>query len=123
MPAVRGLRRRPVGRRRRPVVRALRRAPPRWSRAHPRRGDGALARFAELTGGHLTPASPPVHRAVRANAAIANVRAFEAAGAARDPDAFVNLIADEATMVEHPTGGAECDRSQILGIWRSFLGR
>ncbi len=59
-------------------------------------------------------------RRVRPNAAFANVRAVEAAMAARNTDAFEHLIADNATSLNHSTG-AELDRSQLRHSMRSFL--
>jgi class 3 adenylate cyclase/ketosteroid isomerase-like protein len=78
----------------------------------------ALARFDELTAGPMV--ARPVPPRVRPNAAVANVRRFEAALAARDTDAFEELLAEDAVMVEHPMGG-EFDRTQLLRVWHTFL--
>ncbi len=75
----------------------------------------ALARFDALTTEPPRPA-----RRVRPNAATANARRVEAAVAARDADAFEQLIGDDATELHHPTG-SEFDRPQMLRSWRTFL--
>ncbi len=77
----------------------------------------ALARFDELTA---RASAPAVRRRVRPNAAIANVRAVEAAVAARNADALDPLVGDNAASLDHSTG-AELDRPQVLRSWRSFL--
>jgi ketosteroid isomerase-like protein len=74
--------------------------------------DEARARFAAI-------AAPPSRR-VRANAATANNARFAAALTARDGDAISNLMAEDAEIVEHPTG-AVYDREGVLRSIRSLL--
>jgi ketosteroid isomerase-like protein len=68
------------------------------------RAEQALARFDELTA-PLAPA-----RRVRANAATAHAARMDAAVAARDLDAFLALLADDAQAVHHQTGTLYAER-------------
>ena len=77
------------------------------------RDAGGRAPGIERTGEAHPAQANPVRRRVRENAAIANLRAVEAAAAARNTDAFEHLFGDGAASLDHTTG-AERDRAQIL---------
>jgi ketosteroid isomerase-like protein len=68
------------------------------------RAEQALARFDELTA----PLAPV--RRVPANAATAHAARMDAAVAARDLDAFLDLLADDAQAVHHQTGTLYAER-------------
>jgi class 3 adenylate cyclase len=74
------------------------------------RRDDALARFEALS-----PALPRSPRRVRANAATANAARMDAAVAARNLDAFLALLADDAQGVHHPTHTAYAERDLRSG--------
>jgi class 3 adenylate cyclase/tetratricopeptide (TPR) repeat protein len=86
----------------------------------------ALARFDEVAAEPpalvATPSRAAVkrERRVRANPATAHLARMEAAAEARDADAFTVLVADDAEMIEHPTG-ATLGRQGILINLRSTL--
>src|SRR5206468_3839569 len=151
MPAVRGLCRRPAGRRRRPPVRALRRPPPRRPRARPRRGDGTRGRGDGGTGTARPLAVSAVragHRAGRPPDRRVGVRARSRSSAAGCPRAarphgrlrharrrhsrppirraprtvdVLPTLLGQHAEVIDHTNGATYDRRGVLASWRAQL--
>jgi ketosteroid isomerase-like protein/tetratricopeptide (TPR) repeat protein len=96
-------------------------------------GDGLVIRSEQFDAGREAEAlgridaipAPPttvrVTRRVRPNAATANAARMDAAVAARDLDAFLNLIRDDAQGVHHPTG-VRYEESRSRDNYRAVLG-
>jgi class 3 adenylate cyclase/tetratricopeptide (TPR) repeat protein len=83
-----------------------------------RRGTSRAERVEPMPAQREEPLRPV--RRVRGNAATALAARVEAAFAARNPDAFACLLADDLEHVHHATGAAY-DREGSLRIWRSLL--
>ena len=79
----------------------------------------ALARFDAVAADAPHPAARSIERRVRPNSATANAARMDAAVAARDLDAFLAVIADEAKGVHHPTG-SEYEESAALEQYRAL---